>query len=184
MSFRIIKTAIEAEKDDFLHQARLLLLLLRTSDKGDGSIEGITKLAKLDFLLRYPTYLQRLIPRIYSRLLDVPMESYELDTVESKMIRFRYGPWDPRYRRWIGMLVAKGLADTFLVGRTVHIKLTTKGISIAKTISEAEEFDIFGKRSILVGRIAKKLSGTGLKDLIYEVVPELTGLAWGEEIEP
>lgn len=43
-----------------LHEARLLLLLLAfAGDDNSGSIDGIAKLAKLDFLLRYPTLLKK-----------------------------------------------------------------------------------------------------------------------------
>lgn len=37
------------------------------------------------------------------------MLEFEAETVESKMVRFRYGPWDARYRSWIGVLTAKGV---------------------------------------------------------------------------
>ena len=182
MSFRIVRAAISTERDDSLHEARLLLLLLRVADRGDGSVQGITKLAKLDFLLRYPVYLERLLKQTYDRVPDTPMEDYERDTVESKMIRFRYGPWDPRYRRWIGVLVAKGLAHTYLSGRTVHVKLTDKGRHLAKTLDRKDEFRTLVERSLVVGRVAGRLSGTELKRLVYQVVPELTGMPWGEEI--
>lgn len=134
MSLRIIDAAIETEQSDQLHEARLLLLLRHAANRGEGTIEGITKLAKIDFLLRYPLYFQRLVDRLNKdrkKLLVVPLQPYEADTVESKMIRFRYGPWDPRYRRWIGILVAKGLADTYLKGKTVHVKLTESGLTLA-----------------------------------------------------
>ncbi len=147
-------------------------------------MKGITKLAKLDFLLRYPTYLKRLLPKLYKRIPEVPMEEYEQDTVESSMIRFRYGPWDPRYRQWIGTLVAKDLAETYVVGRTVHVRLTAAGKEIAQAIRNSESFRVLTERSDIVGRIAGKVSGTQLKELVYEVVPELIGMTWGEEIGP
>jgi len=184
MNFRIVRASINAEKDDTLHEARLLLLLLYVGQRGDGSIDGITKLAKLDFLLRYPTYFQRLLTRIRKRIPEVPMESYEAETVENKMIRFKYGPWDSRYRRWIGTAVARGLADTYLQGRTVHVRLTDSGKEIARVFANQSDFSVLNERCQLVARTAGTLSGTRLKDLVYEVVPELSGMAWGEEIMP
>ena len=44
------------EGDDSLHLGRLLILVdVFAGHKGDQTIDGITKLAKLDFLLRYPS---------------------------------------------------------------------------------------------------------------------------------
>lgn len=48
------------DENPVLHEARLLLLLLAfAGDDNSGSIDGIAKLAKLDFLLRYPTLLKK-----------------------------------------------------------------------------------------------------------------------------
>jgi len=185
MSLRIIEAAVKAEQADQLHAARLLLLLRHAADRGDGSVEGITKLAKMDFLLRYPLYFERLLNdlnKARKRPVVVPIQPYERDTVESKMIRFRYGPWDPRYRRWIGILVAKGLAETRLEGRTVHVRLTDAGMQLAASLAQGEQFQDLDSRSRLIGKSVGSRSGHWLKEQIYRVVPELTGMAWGEEI--
>lgn len=187
MSLRIIDATIETEQSDQLHEARLLLLLRHAANRGSGTIEGITKLAKVDFLLRYPLYFQRLVDQLNQkrkRKIQVPIQDYESDTVESKMIRFRYGPWDPRYRRWIGILVSKGLADTYLQGKTVHVKLTDRGVELANRIAESDDFRDLDERSKLIDKTVGSKSGTWLKDTIYKVVPELTGMQWGKEIEP
>ncbi len=187
MSLRIIDAAIETEQSDQLHEARLLVLLRYATKEGRLSIEGITKLAKIDFLLRYPLYFQRLVDQLNEfrkKKISVPLNDYETETVESKMIRFRYGPWDPRYRRWIGILVAKGLADTYLKGKTVHVTLTQKGVETANTLCESDNFRDLAARSELVAKTVGKRSGNWLKETIYTVVPELTGMNWGEEIEP
>jgi len=187
MSLRIIDAAIETEQSDQLHEARLLLLLRHAADRGQGTIEGITKLAKIDFLLRYPLYFQRLVDQLNANRkhkLVVPIQEYESDTVESKMIRFRYGPWDPRYRRWIGILVAKGLADTYLKGKTVHVKLTERGIELAAQLAATEVFQDLDDRSKLIDKTVGAKSGSWLKDTIYAIVPELSGMHWGKEIQP
>lgn len=187
MSLKIIDTAISTERADEVHQARLMLLLRHTADRGDGSVEGITKLAKLDFLLRYPLYLERMFNQLNktrTRPLRVKKQSYEEHTVESKMIRFRYGPWDERYRRWIALLVSKGLANTYLKGRTVHVRLTTAGLELAEQLANDPAFTDLDERSKLISKSVGSKSGEWLKKTIYEVVPELTGMAWGEHIEP
>lgn len=183
MSFRIVQAAINAEQVDALHEARLLLLLRHAAERKDGSIDGITKLAKMDFLLRYPVYFERLLNANRRKPASVAMRPYEKDTVESKMIRFRYGPWDPRYRRWIGILVAKGLAHTYLKGKTVYIKLTESGEKIAKAIASDEEFRDLDERSHLISKAVGAKSGSWIKDQVYKVVPELSGLRWGKEID-
>jgi len=186
VSLRIIDAAIETEQSDQLHEARLLLLLRHAANRGTGTVEGITKLAKIDFLLRYPRYLQRLVDTLNKdrkKPIVIPLQPFEVDTVESKMIRFRYGPWDPRYRRWIGILVAKGLADTYVKGKTVHVKLTERGIKVAGTVAEQEAFKDLDVRSRLIEKLVGSKSGQWLKETIYVIVPELTGMDWGEEIE-
>src|SRR5215472_17016105 len=47
------------EGDDSLHLGRLLVLLGVFGGRSDRPIEGLTKLGNLDFLLRYPVYLER-----------------------------------------------------------------------------------------------------------------------------
>jgi len=182
MSLRIIRTAVAAERESALHEARLLLLLRHASSRTEPSIAGITKLAKQDFLLRYPKYFARLLANTRSNPPKLAAEPHEFDTVESKMIRFRYGPWDPRYRGWIGILVGKGLATTYLKGRTVHVAITDKGKDVAAVLAAREEFSTLDARSRQVDRATAKFSGTKLKDLVYEAVPELQALAWGQEI--
>ena len=184
MSLRIVESAAAAEQADSLHEARLLLLLRQQADKGDGTVNGITKLAKMDFLLRYPTYFERVLQARRKRPPEVIMQPYERDTVESRMIRFRYGPWDRRYRRWIGLLVAKGLVDSFVSGRTVHVGLTERGRKVSQVLAQQREFADLHARAEQVSKAVGTMPGTALKDLIYKIVPELTGVNWGEEIAP
>ena len=182
MTLRIVRTAAQLEQDDSSHQARLLVLLRHAEKVDQGAVRGITKLAKLDFSLRYPTYLKRLLPRIRKRPPEVKTMPFEEHTVENAMIRFKYGPWDHRYRRWLGVLVAKGLAETFLEGRTVRVRLTDQGRFIAGELAGKSEWSDLDARSELIADTAGRQSATRLKNLVYEVVPELLGMAWGEEI--
>lgn len=183
VSMRLVRATVNAEQEDSLHEARILLLLGERAARGNATIDGITKLAKMDFLLRYPVYLQRLLNETKTAPPKVQMLNFEKDTVESKMIRFRYGPWDPRYRRWIGLLVAKGLVETYLKGRTVHVRVTSKGRVVASSLIDRPEFKDLQIRTATVNSAVGGMSGTKLKELIYKVVPELTGMEWGKEIE-
>ena len=59
MALELARALAATERDDNLHIARLLLLLAARAGEKRHSIEGLTKLAKLDFLLRYPNCLER-----------------------------------------------------------------------------------------------------------------------------
>lgn len=172
------------EDNDDLHLGRLLVLLgTFAGRKGHGSINGLTKLAKLDFLLRYPTYLERALQSRNAPSSDAEVADYERESVESSMVRFHYGPWDFRYRRFINLLVAKGLAQVNIEGRTIHISLTENGIDVASRLSKSEEFQDIAKRSRLLKRHFD-LSSTNLMRFIYKTFPEIATLRLGEVIEP
>jgi hypothetical protein len=99
------------------------------------------------------------------------------------MIRFRYGPWDDRYRKWISLLVAKRLAQTYLEGRTVKVVLTEKGLELAEYLEQKSEFCDLSARSKIISTAVGDYNATKLKDFIYDVFPEITTMKWGEEIK-
>lgn len=182
MSLELIRATARTELDDNLHLGRLLVLLAEV-DRGKGRpVEGITKLAKLDFLLRYPTCLERALLAADRRPQLAKVEIHERTTIEAKMVRFKYGPWDSRYRRWLGLLVARGLVEVFVKGRTVNARLTSAGVNVAHRFEEQEDFAQLGERAKLISTVFGSMSGTRLKDFIYETFPELTSMKWGEEI--
>lgn len=183
MSLKLIKLSASIEDSDEFHLARLLILLKACSGKSNKSIDGIMKLAKLDFLLRYPNCLARVLNYLGRQKLAKQINEYEQNTIEAKMIRFRYGPWDKRYRRWIGLLVAKGLADTYLNGRTVKVKLTAEGYIAADLLSSKSEYKIIEQRSKYIFTAVGNYSATKLKNFIYEVFPEITSMKWGSDID-
>jgi hypothetical protein len=79
--------------DDILefHAGRLLLLLRICGTA--NRIDGLTKLAKLDFFARYPDFFRRITG-------ERPVNA----DVESSMTRFHYGPWDHRYYQLLSTL--------------------------------------------------------------------------------
>ena len=151
------------------HEARLLLLL-RAFDKG---IRGLTKLAKLDFLLRYPTMLERLMTSDgLTPSPDVAPTTEERRAVESPMIRYKYGPWDDLYYPLIGSLVGKGLAESARKGNTLRISLTRDGAEVAERLRSEEAWT----RQVARVAILKKnydRSGNSLKERIYRELPEV-----------
>ncbi|UOR00183.1 hypothetical protein MUN81_22210 (plasmid) [Hymenobacter sp. 5317J-9] len=182
MSFRLIKAVAATENADELHLARLLLLLGQSDQRSGSTMAGIMKLAKLDFLLRYPNCLERLLKFKNKNATKANIQPHERTSIESKMVRFRYGPWDTRYRRWIGLLVAKGLVVSYVKGHTVHIDLTDAGRRVVATLSESPAFADMQERSSLIYRTVGSMPATALKNLIYEVFPEIIDMKWGENI--
>src|ERR1035437_9606998 len=74
----LFDTVAPLEEDDNLHVGRLLVFLSAFAGKdGKGSVDGITKLAKLDFLLRYPVHLERALQVRAKRGIDANVVDYE-----------------------------------------------------------------------------------------------------------
>jgi hypothetical protein len=188
MSLHLLKAAAETENTDDFHLGRLLVLIRgvdlrkRTAATKAKAVEGITKLAKLDFLLRYPTCLERALQYEKKDPQQAEVAPRERTSIESKMIRFRYGPWDARYRRWLGLLVARGLLRVGLEGHTVQIGLTDAGRDLADMFRSNELYADQTRRSDVIAKTFGGFSATGLKDFVYEVIPEITDMKWGEEI--
>jgi len=170
------------ESNDDLHLARLLILLYTFAKKDNtGSIEGLTKLAKLDFLLRYPVYLERALEAKARSTKNVQIADHERKSVESSMVRYKYGPWDFRYRRFINMLVGMGLVGIEAKGRTIEIKLTDTGLATATKLVNEDAFDDIVRRSNIL-KTHFNVTGTNLMKFIYSTFPEIGSLSLGEKI--
>ena len=174
---------ISLETNEEVHLGRILILLNEFSGKdGKGEIEGLTKLAKLDFLLRYPVYLERAIRSEGLNTKFMLIQEHERRSVESKMVRFKYGPWDFRYRKFINILVGKGLAYIHIQGRTIHLGLTEKGRATALDILNKENYSDIAERAKIVKRNFN-FSATNLMRFIYKTFPEIISLQYGQEIK-
>src|ERR1700722_711781 len=184
MSLRLVKAVAETENLDDFHLARLLVLLGSADARKTNpitkarAVEGITKLAKMDFLLRYPTCLERVLSKLDRQPSDVAVHDRERTSIETKMIRFRYGPWDARYRRWLGLLSSRGLVRLAVEGNTVVIGLTGSGRGLAEIINKNGLFSELVRRSDLTVKAVGSMSATRLKDFVYEAVPEITDMKW------
>jgi hypothetical protein len=167
-------------------EARVLILIDAFSG-GQKCLEGRTKLAKLDFLLRYPGYFARAlkmrsnVKTVSKADLEIIESATELNNIEHRMVRFRYGPWDPAYYGLIGRLIGKGLIEPVSINRGIGFKATTKGREIARKLADDPYWNIVSQRSKLL-RKHFDLTGTSLKDFIYDFFPEVTSATWGEEI--
>lgn len=171
------------EGDDSLHLGRLLVLIDAFAGRaGDQKIEGLTKLAKLDFLLRYPAFLERAVRVRGSDATKVKVEDFERNSIEARMVRFKYGPWDHRYRRFLNTLAGRGLIEVHTAGRTVIIGQTERGRAAAESLKVEVEYAGIRQRAALLKRHLN-LTATTLMEFIYEHFPEVASLRMGETID-
>ncbi len=167
-------------RDDLAyHQARVLLLIdAVASTPGHASkLDGLTKLAKLDFLLRYPA----LAPDVLDDLdgadirLHLSEEDITLRTdVEAPMTRYKYGPWDDRYYPVIGALVGRGLLRyTRGLRGSVAVAPTSAGRQFVRELAIADEWANISDRCHAIAEASTGLTGNALKDLIYRRLADL-----------
>jgi hypothetical protein len=178
----LVQTVADLDQSPELHAARILLLLdAFAQNDGQGAIEGLTKLAKLDFLLRYPVMLERALATKGRSTREVGLADHERQSVESEMVRYRFGPWDHRYREILNILAAKGLAATSLEGRKVVISPTALGRDRAKALAADALFEQYARRAKLLKRHFD-ITATHLMEFIYETFPEILSLKSNEPI--
>ncbi|MHB8389916.1 MAG: hypothetical protein ACYDBH_10090 [Acidobacteriaceae bacterium] len=178
----IVEMIAELDDQPDLHAARLLVLISAFSEGGQGgAVEGLTKLAKLDFLLRYPVMLERALSAKGRSTREVELKDHERLSVESEMVRYRFGPWDHRYREFLNILVGKGLVTAGVEGRKVLIGLTERGLTLAAELRASAEFQDYARRSALLKRNFD-VQATTLMRFIYETFPEVVSLRTNERI--
>lgn len=155
--------------DDILefHAARLLMLV-KLCGSGDR-IDGLTKMAKLDFFVRYPLFFAAACRARGKNPGEVS------DAVESRMVRYHYGPWDQRYYHVLAYLAARELLRIEKHGKTFGLSLTSVGSEIATELARHPAFEEIAGQMKLVRAEFGKLSGSGLKKLIYEVFSKEVG---------
>ena len=182
MAFELVRALAYTEIDDNFHMARLLLLMTAVGGRTNRPVDGITKLAKLDFLLRYPNCLERALEEVGQSSVTALIQDIERTTIESKMVRFRYGPWDPLYRRWLALLVAKRLVHVGAQGRTVIVHATALGRQLANALGETSELGDLAQRARLVSEAFGDMSGKALAEFFQSTFPEIENTKWGERI--
>jgi hypothetical protein len=181
MSMDLVEVVTALDKDEDAHLARIIVLLKAFSRSDAPAIEGNTKLAKLDFLLRYPSCLEKALIARGVPAKNIPVDDFERLTIEARMIRYRYGPWDHRYRRFLNILVARRLSTVRTDGRTIQIDLTLHGSGLAEKLIEAPGFSRVYERAVLLNKHLN-LKARALMEFIYEQFPELTSLEFNEGI--
>lgn len=163
------------------HLARVLLLVDAFSASEDAGIDGLTKLAKLDFLVRYPVFLEQLnLRQGVGDLWPFPRD-IEREAVDSPMIRYKYGPWDDRYYVVVGGLVGRRLLE-YVPGRgKVAVRTTAEGRAAARELSAIDEWVEISERVRFL-KAHYDLPGSQLKQMIYESFPRLVDQSLGTVI--
>jgi hypothetical protein len=169
--------------DDVLefHAARLVLLIrycgMRNRVTTEYRIQGLTKMAKLDFFIRYPAFFKEVTTMEQEGVRDTCPP-------ESPMIRYQYGPWDQRYYQVLAYLSAKGLISLSKDGATVILSLTADGNNAAEKLAQEQSYTDLLKHISEVSGAFRNKSGNALKKLIYKAFDEEVGeLPWGEVIQ-
>lgn len=146
------------------HAARLLLLFSICGTA--GRIDGLTKMAKLDFFVRYPDFFAQVC-----ETLDHKVNVSE-GAVESAMIRHHYGPWDTRYYQILAYLEGRGLLQTRQNNNAFIFSLTDAGKQLSSGLKKEAAFGDLCERMKQVKQVLGKKSGTWIKNLIYRTFKE------------
>ena len=165
------------------HAARLLLLFSYCGVS--GRIDGLTKMAKLDFFARYPEFFAAARHAAVSDPEDEPETPGVSDAaVEAAMVRHHYGPWDKRYYHVLAHLEAKKLITVTKHGNSYRLSLTDEGEASAKRLVDKASFAPLVERMREIKKIFGSKSGSTLKKLIYRLFDEEIGRRpMGEIIE-
>ena len=166
-------------------EARLLLLIDKFSRNArtERSLEGRVKLAKLDFLVRYPRHLRRILLAHGASIEEVSDIDEDEAPIDSRMMRYRYGPWDPAYYAILGSLIGRNLVQVVPLARTTGLgyRTSAEGARVAADLVSDGSFAIISERLDLLKKYLDK-SGTTLKNYLYEL-PEVSDATWHEEVQ-
>lgn len=176
------KTIVEEKQQINYHATRILLLIaFAGSPKNTPMIKGRTLLAKFDFFLRYPAYLGRAVKIRTGRELEDLLD-YEINNVETRMVRYKYGPWDHIYYSVLTYLVSKDLISVTMKKNVEYFGLTKTGEAKVRELSSIEIFQSTIKRAQVIKKIFPGWSGSSVKEFIYQRFPEIVSLPLGEDI--
>jgi hypothetical protein len=164
--------------DDIIefHAARLLLLLGLCGVS--SCIDGLTKLAKLDFFVRYPQFFDKACAALGEQVQSAST------SIESSMVRYHYGPWDHRYYEILAYLRSRGLIQIRKDGNTYKFKLTELGKQQVKQLAKDPLYGDLCSQMHRVKNTFGNKRGSTLKNLIYKIFnEEVAQKSLGEVIE-
>lgn len=175
---------LQLSADDIVefHAARLLLLFEIVGV--NGHIDSLTKMAKLDFFVRYPEFYEvarDVVLKIEDN--DDSDQNKKRDVVESAMVRHHYGPWDHRYYHVLSFLESRNLVKVSKVGTQIRFQLTQDGRNHALSLAACPSFEPLVERLRDVKKVFGNKTGFWLKKLIYDLFDiEVGQRGYGEVI--
>lgn len=153
-----------------VHVGRVLLLVDAFTGR-TSTLRGLPKLARLDFLLRFPAYLEAVLDE---RNRPLPFELratyHERRAPEVALIRWKYGPWDHRYYPLLGRLVGQALVEARTSGGMLRLRTTDNGREAAAAL-EGSAWDLMRQRAHALRRGAD-LSAEHLAELVAPLLQE------------
>lgn len=155
------------------HSARLLLLMNVCGVA--GRIDGLTKMAKLDFFARYPDFFEVAAAKLPAAIFEEIQDEDAKSAIESAMVRHHYGPWDKRYYHVLAHLEAKGLVTVTKENKTYRLALTDLGKQSATALAAAPSFSDLVLRMGKIKKVFGGKSGSFLKNHIYKVFDQEVG---------
>ena len=172
------------------HVGRLLILIghcgkPQSSPGKLPAITGRTLLAKLDFFMRYPNYLKRASIKLGMPCTDSDLgvsKPEDVNTIESRMVRYLYGPWDSLYYVVLAYMIGKGLIEPPLASKVDMFRLTPKGISILRNLEVDLALSDLIRRADTIYKLFNAYNGSRLKLFIYDSFPEVVNRQLGEKI--
>lgn len=169
----LARAAIPLMADDILelHAARLLLLISICGIS--GRIDGLTKMAKLDFFARYPDFFEIALRKLTTN--EDVVGLFGSREIESVMVRHHYGPWDKRYYHVLAFLEANELVAVSKKGASYHLMLTDEGRRRASLLAERPSFSVLVARMRQIKNALGNRSGTALKQMIYQLFEDQVG---------
>jgi hypothetical protein len=182
---------VHKEENLAYHAARLLLLMLLCGKPRGGSaatlpaIEGRTLLAKLDFFIRYPVYLKKAAELLKKEFSDKDfglIPDNEVHSVESRMVRYLYGPWDHIYYPSLAYLIGKQLIIIELKRGIETFRLTANGKDVAIELAQDPAYIDLAQRADTAYHLFNRYTGNGLKEFIYSHFPEVVSRKLGAPI--
>lgn len=175
MRYTDLLDALARETAAELVRALLLLGALRANSAETG-VEGITKLATLDFLLANPMLLKRALEEMARSTRRLVLDDYERNSVSARIAHLSYEPWDFEGRRIVGRLLAMRLvAFAGVETGQLRIFLTPRGVDKAAALRDCPSFERLQSRAILVARNFN-LQPDNLQKKMAKVLPELFSL--------
>lgn len=178
LSLTPAKSPVTSDEIREFHAIRIIMLckILGTRNR----IDGLTKFAKLDFLVRYPRYAEILRSRLNP---DAKSSPTYASSITSPMVKYHYGPWDPRYYGLFAYLTSRRLLNVYATKRTVTVQLTDEGKALANSVVEDPNFRETVTHMRQIRTDFHGYSGTKLTNLIYRhFQEELSSVTKGENI--